>query len=55
MEESELAIRADLASTPATLPDGLTLRSMNLGNRTLRYSAFKLPDGAIHVGRITVR
>ncbi|MGH9574109.1 MAG: hypothetical protein ACRD40_11340 [Candidatus Acidiferrales bacterium] len=52
---AEEAIRGDLAAKEATLPEGLTKGEVNISGRILDYNAFKLPDGTINVGRITVR
>ncbi len=52
---AEQAIRQDLAGKESSLPQGLTKGSVNVGGKTLDYNAYKLPDGTINVGRITVR
>jgi RHS repeat-associated protein len=52
---AEQAIRQDLAGKESSLPQGLTKGSVNVGGKTLDYHAYKLPDGTINVGRITVR
>lgn len=51
---AERAIRNDLAGSESALPRGLITRQVTVGGRTLRYNAFKLQDGTINVGRITV-
>lgn len=53
-QAAEEAIRNDLAGNENTLPQGLTTRQVNVSGRTLQYNAFKLADGTINVGRITV-
>ena len=53
-EEAAAAIRNDLVGKENGLPQGLTNGQVNVGGTTLRYAAFKLPDGTINVGRITV-
>lgn len=52
--DAEAAIRNDLANKEQSLPSGLTRGQVNVGGRTLEYNAYKLPDGSINVGRITV-
>jgi hypothetical protein len=49
------AITKDLSGKAESLPQGLTKGQVNVGGRTLDYNAYKLPDGTINVGRITVR
>jgi len=49
------AITKDLAGKAESLPQGLTKGQVEVGGRTLDYNAYKLPDGMINVGRITVR
>ncbi len=51
----ENAIRNDLAGREDSLPQGLTNGQVTVNGKTLDYSAYKLPDGTINVGRITVR
>lgn len=51
---AEDAIRADLAPKADSMPEGLTSGEVRVAGKTLRYNAFKLPDGTINVGRITV-
>jgi len=53
-QAAETAIRNDLAGKEASLSQGLTKGQVNVGGKTLEYNAFKLPDGTINVGRITV-
>jgi hypothetical protein len=53
-QAAEKAIREDLAGKEDSLPQGLTKGSVNVGGKTLEYNAYKLPDGTINVGRITV-
>lgn len=48
------AITNDLAGKAESLPQGLTKGEVNVGGKTLEYNAYKLPDGTINVGRITV-
>ena len=38
-----------------SLSPGLTTGTVNVGGRSLTYNAFKLADGTINVGRITVK
>jgi len=49
------AINKDLAGKAESLPQGLTKGQVSVAGRTLEYNAYKLPDGTINVGRITVR
>ncbi len=49
------AIQKDLAGKAESLPQGLNKGTVNVGGKTLDYNAYKLPDGTINVGRITVR
>jgi RHS repeat-associated protein len=51
---AEQAIRQDLAGKESSLPQGLTKGRVNVGGKTLEYNAYKLPNGTINVGRITV-
>ncbi len=51
----EDAIRQDLAGKESSLPQGLTKGQVQVGGKTLDYHAYKLPDGTINVGRITVQ
>jgi hypothetical protein len=44
-----------LAGREDALPQGLTKGQVNVGGRLLEYNAYKLPDGTINVGRITVQ
>jgi RHS repeat-associated protein len=53
--EAEDAIRGDLADKAESLPKGQYNGRVNVGGKTLDYSAYKLPDGTINVGRITVQ
>jgi RHS repeat-associated protein len=53
-QAAEKAIREDLAGKEDSLPHGLTKGRVNVGGKTLEYNAYKLPDGTINVGRITV-
>ncbi len=53
-QAAENAIKNDLAGKEASLPQGLTSGEVNVAGKTLRYNAFKLSDGTINVGRITV-
>jgi hypothetical protein len=53
-QAAENAIRNDLAGKEASLPQGLTTGQVNVEERVLQYNAYKLPDGTINVGRITV-
>jgi hypothetical protein len=48
------AIVNDIASK-GTLPQGLTTGTVNVGGKLLTYNAYKLADGTINVGRITVK
>jgi hypothetical protein len=43
-----------MAGKEQSLPQGLTKGQVNLEGKTLEYNAYKLPDGTINVGRITV-
>lgn len=52
---AEQAIRQDLAGKESSLPQGLTKGQVSVGGKTLEYNAYKLPDGTINVGRITVQ
>ena len=38
----------------ASLPQGLTTGQANVRGKVLQYNAYKLPDGTINVGPITV-
>jgi hypothetical protein len=51
-QSAESAIRNDLASQH--LSPGQNLGSVNVNGKTLQYNAYKLQDGTINVGRITV-
>jgi RHS repeat-associated protein len=53
-QAAEKAIRQDLAGRESSLPQGLTKGHVTVGGKTLEYNAYKLPDGTINVGRITV-
>nr|WP_242618417.1 RHS repeat-associated core domain-containing protein [Edaphobacter modestus] len=53
-QSAESAIRNDLAGKENSLPQGLTTGEVSVGGKILRYNAFKLQDGTINVGRITV-
>ena len=53
-QAAEKAIREDLAGKEDSLPQGLTKGRVNVGGKTLEYNAYKLSDGTINVGRITV-
>ena len=48
------AITKDLASIGKNLPYGLLNRTVAVGDAKVTYSAFKLKDGTINVGRITL-
>ena len=52
---AENAIRTDIASKEINLKPGQNIGSVNIDGKTLEYNAFKLPDGTINVGRITVK
>ena len=52
---AEDAIRNDLAGKERALPQGLTKGQVTVAGKTLEYHAYKMPDGTINVGRITVR
>lgn len=49
------AIEKDLSHVKDSLPGGLKKGTVEVGGKTVDYHAFKLPDGTINVGRITVR
>jgi RHS repeat-associated protein len=53
-QAAESAIRNDLAGKGASLPQGLTKGQVSVQGKVLQYNAYKLPDGIINVGRITV-
>jgi hypothetical protein len=54
-QSAEDAVRKDLAGRESSLPQGLTKGEVNVGGKTIEYHAYKLPDGTINVGRITVK
>lgn len=54
VEAAKDAILNDI-SAKGTLPQGLTTGTVNVGGRSLTYNAFKLADGTINVGRVTVK
>jgi hypothetical protein len=54
VEAAKDAILNDIATKGALSP-GLTTGTVNVGGRSLTYNAFKLADGTINVGRITVK
>ncbi|MFM7856152.1 MAG: hypothetical protein ACKPCM_06900, partial [Pseudanabaena sp.] len=47
------SIENDLSKAAGELTDGLNKRSVVVDGITLDYSAYKLPDGTVNVGRIT--
>lgn len=51
----EAAVRGDLRASGALSPGKLRPGTVQVGGRTVQYNAFKLPDGTINVGRITVQ
>lgn len=53
-EAVEQAIREQLSQVEAEMLPGLTIGHIVVSDTVLEYSAYKLPDGRIHVGRITV-
>jgi RHS repeat-associated protein len=54
VEAAKGAILSDIAGKGA-LPSGLTTGTVNVGGRSLTYNAFRLADGTINVGRITIK
>ena len=54
VEAAKDAILNDIAAK-GTLPQGLASGTVNVGGRSLTYNAFKLADGTINVGRVTVK
>ncbi len=54
IEAAKDAIVNDIAGK-GPLPQGLTTGVVNVGGRVLTYNAYKLADGTINVGRITVK
>lgn len=54
-QAAEDAIRSDLAGKEDSLPQGLTNGQVQVGGRVLDYVAYKLSDGTMNVGRITVQ
>lgn len=44
---------SNLNNIGVSLPQGLYNGTVVVNGKTFNYSAFKLPDGAINVGRIT--
>jgi hypothetical protein len=51
----QAAIQADLAANLGAITAGLNVRPITVAGQNLVYHAFKLPDGVINVGRITLR
>lgn len=54
VEAAKSAILNDIVAKGA-LSEGLTTGTVNVGGRSLIYNAFKLADGTINVGRVTVK
>lgn len=54
VETGKDAILRDIANK-GVMPQGLTTGTVNVGGRQLTYNAYKLTDGTINVGRITVK
>jgi hypothetical protein len=53
VQAAKEAILSDIA-LKGSLPSGLSTGTVNVGGRNLIYNAYKLADGTINVGRITV-
>ncbi len=50
------AIRDDLETAGANIVPGQPFnQTIQVGNRSVTYTAFKLPNGAVNVGRITLK
>jgi RHS repeat-associated protein len=49
----EAAVRQDL-SRLGTIPPGLTQRTITVNGTSITYNAYRLPDGTVNIGRITV-
>jgi hypothetical protein len=54
IEAAKDAIVSDILSKGA-LPAGLTTGTVNVAGKLLTYNAYKLADGTINVGRVTVK
>jgi len=54
IEAAKNAIMVDIASK-GNLAQGITIGTVNVGGRALIYNAYKLADGTINVGRVTVK
>jgi hypothetical protein len=50
----QTAIQADIAANAAAINAGLNVRTLTVGGQQITYNAFKLPEGVINVGRITL-
>lgn len=50
----QAAVQADLAANATAINAGLNVRTLTVGGQQVTYHAFKLPDGVINVGRITL-
>ncbi|WP_211343749.1 hypothetical protein, partial [Fulvimonas soli] len=55
-EAVEAAVRRDLAPiTDGMVPEKVLNREIDANGKSVTYSAYKLPDGTINVGRITTQ
>jgi hypothetical protein len=50
----QAAVEADVAANAAAINAGLNVRSITVGGQQITYHAFRLPNGVINVGRITL-
>jgi RHS repeat-associated protein len=50
----EAAVQADLTANLGAISPGLNVRTITVGGQQITYTAFKLPNGVINVGRITL-
>lgn len=48
------AITDDLNAAASAIKDGLNIRKVVVDGVELTYNAFRLPDGTINIGRITI-
>jgi hypothetical protein len=50
----QAAVQADIAANASAINAGLNARTITVGGRQITYNVFKLPDGVMNVGRITL-